>query len=564
MLLVLLSWCYIFFTIFNLGVVLDKLTRLQNSDQIVFPFLGLFFVTLSASVWAIFGRINIEFQCFLLLFHLIIGVLFKADIISSYVGLLHQIKELSKSLKVFILLQGLILLWQSASNIYFTDNETYYIQTIKWLNEYGFVNGLANLHIFFGQTSGWHIAQSAFNFSFIYANFNDLNGLCLFLFNVFAIMKLNAYFENKNKLALCFGLLPLANLLLFQFSGVPSPDLAAYLIGFLVFYYFLDSSQNLTAANFQLVFILSIFAVYVKITTLPLLILPVLLFISNFKKLKKQIGLSLGLFVLVLGLLVVKNYILTGYPLFPFSLLRDSFASKATLPVELYDFWFNKAKLYDFAVSKSEFYDLSNVKIFLKWLIHSGVDSVFNAILLLLVFVVPLFLKRFYNTASYWIVYLLMIVQLVLLFLNSPQYRFILHFVIFFVMLILSCFLKNKKMIHSLLFFATIPILVLVFFPVFQVNENSGIINRKTSFAIKNCIFPHSISSLATHYKKSQIGNLEFNSPDASTFIWITGNGALPCLNAKQLRFFENKYGFFPQQKNKSLKSGFYTKKTLP
>jgi len=76
------------------------------------------------------------------------------------------------------------------------DNETYYIQTIKWLNEYGFVKGLANLHVFLGQTSGWHIAQSVFNFSFLYANFNDLSGYALTLGLVFSFLNLDIVLKN--------------------------------------------------------------------------------------------------------------------------------------------------------------------------------------------------------------------------------------------------------------------------------------------------------------------------------------------------------------------------------
>jgi hypothetical protein len=73
------------------------------------------------------------------------------------------------------------------------DNETYYIQTIKWLNEFGFVKGLANLHPFFAQTSGWHILQSAFSFSYLPFSNNDLNGFCLLLGNLFAAFRLQDY-----------------------------------------------------------------------------------------------------------------------------------------------------------------------------------------------------------------------------------------------------------------------------------------------------------------------------------------------------------------------------------
>jgi len=109
------------------------------------------------------------------------------------------LKNLKVPLQLFLGAITILIIAQCSTAPYVIDNESYYIQTIKWLNEYGYVKGLANLHIFFGQTSGWHIAQSAFNLSFLYPNFNDLSGFCLLLGNLFAILKLNSYFSNENK-----------------------------------------------------------------------------------------------------------------------------------------------------------------------------------------------------------------------------------------------------------------------------------------------------------------------------------------------------------------------------
>ena len=168
MLLIFLSWLYILFTTINLGFGLDKILGLKNKDFVTTAILGLFSATVFASIWAIFGRINIAFHVFLLLLNLIIFFKFKKEISAIYKSFTLQIQQLELPLKLYLGIISILIIAQCASIPYVNDNESYYIQTIKWLNEYGFVKGIINIHLFFGQTSGWHITQSAFNFSFLY------------------------------------------------------------------------------------------------------------------------------------------------------------------------------------------------------------------------------------------------------------------------------------------------------------------------------------------------------------------------------------------------------------
>ena len=199
MILIAISWFYIFFTTINLGVGFNKIIKTNSFNTIVLSFLGLFSTTILASFWALFGRINIEFYLFFIVLNLLIYVKFKNDIKKQFSIFFTQLKELSTPLKISLSLIVVLILAQCSAAPFIIDNESYYIQTIKWINEYGFVKGLANLHIFLGQTSGWHVTQSAFNFSFLYKNLNDLSGFCLLLGNIYSILKLDSYFNNNTK-----------------------------------------------------------------------------------------------------------------------------------------------------------------------------------------------------------------------------------------------------------------------------------------------------------------------------------------------------------------------------
>lgn len=561
MILVLISWLYIYFTSATLGLFFNQTAKLKCNNNITISFIGFFSTTILASFWAIFGRINIEFHIFLLFINFILGIKYKSELINTFKTNIKQIAKLSKNLKIFLFITTILIAAKCASFSNYIDNETYYIQTIKWLNEYGFVKGLANLHIFLGQTSGWHIAQSAFSFSFLHQDFNDINGLCLLLFNIFSLIKLNSFWQNKNPLFLIMGLLPITNLFLFLFIGTPSPDLAVYLFSSLLFYYFIKHFNNIETGSYNLIFIFSIFIVYIKISSLPILLLPFILLALNFKKLYFNIYISYIFGVLVFGLFIFKNLIITGYPFFPSQIFKDVIYLDYTLPTELYTFSFNNARLYGSTVLKSDFESMNVFQIFIKWLFYSKIDSIFNILIILSALITPYFLKNYLNKKSYWILYIVFLFQLLFLFLTSPQYRFILNFLIIFYFIILSSFIKSKRIITYSL---NLSIIIILFTFIYPIKPYGSIKNKlfkvNSGFLIENVFIPYDNSNLNTDYQFCRISNLEYYSPDKKTLIWATGNGKLPCLNKKQALYFKKKYGYIPQKRTNDLKDGFYSK----
>jgi len=166
MLLIILSWIYIFCTAVNLGFGFNKMIGIKNAGLLISVISGLFSVSLIGCFWAIFGRINFESHIFLLLLNIGIYFRFRSPITHLYSSFSTEFKQLILPLKFFLLIVAVLIVAQCTTAPFIIDNEASYIQTIKWINEYGFVKGLANLHIALGQTSGWHIAQSVFNFSF--------------------------------------------------------------------------------------------------------------------------------------------------------------------------------------------------------------------------------------------------------------------------------------------------------------------------------------------------------------------------------------------------------------
>ncbi len=364
MLLILISWIYSLFLVVNLGVGFAKWLKVKVTDLVLLSFFGLFSTTILAGFWAVFYRINFEFHLVFLFLNLILFLVFKKSIVGVYQELWTRIKSLALVFKIILSVIALLIIAQCASVPYLIDNETYYIQTIKWLNEYGFVKGLANLDLLFAQTSGWHIAQSALNFSFIYGRFNDLSGFCLLLANVYAILQLqDLYKSNQQNIGLLLmGMLPLFNVLLFQFISTPSPDLVVYVLSFVIFSYIISNYKSLNLDDFKLISILVFWGFIVKSTSIIYLFIPLFLFLTNYKTFYIGALKITFLGTLVFSLFIIKNTILLGYPLFPLRFTLFSSENYA-VPNEIIQFYFSREGLYRFFVSSNELQSMNVLQI---------------------------------------------------------------------------------------------------------------------------------------------------------------------------------------------------------
>ena len=450
MVLILLSWLYILFTSVSLGISFSKLFRITSCEIVITSILGLFSVAIAASTWAFFGPINISFHVFLFLLSLLLTLKNKIHFVTIFQKVQEHFLTFPFSIKIILLLNSLLILAQSATFPFIIDNETYYIQTIKWLNEYGFVPGLANLHLFFGQTSGWHIVQSVYSFSFVFDSFNDLNGFCLLIGNYWAFQKLHSYFETKNRLDLLYGLLPLTYIFMFQFVSSPSPDLPVYIFSFILFSLYLDSTFENLKYTFIQVTLIALCVVYIKITAIVVVLIPMVLLFKNYTILKKHLVKITVVSVVVFSLLIAKNILLTGYPLFPLTVLPFP-GLDYSVPNEIMTYFFSKSMLHSFYMPFGSFEDYSFLDILKQYFLHSGIDSVFAIITVVLLVISPFVLTKYSSKNKLWVIYFSFILLLINLIFSSPQYRFYIYYTIFFCLLFLSFLITKRKFIMVLL-----------------------------------------------------------------------------------------------------------------
>lgn len=556
MIAILVIWCYLGLTFFHFGLVTNRLLRLKKVDHLISTISGMFTITVVACIWAIFGRIHIEFQLFLVLLHIIILITFRKALSHNYELIRQKVRTFNCHEILFLTMVLMLLLFQSSQLPQSIDNETYYLQTIKWLNHCGFVPGLANLHIFLGQASAWHVLQSAFNFPFFNLPVNDLNGFLFFLFVLFGARQKDSIENNEPQSFYRFGLTAALLIVLMPLVNSPSTDFPVIVLTGLLFFYLLRFSNAPKDEASAVLFVLAIFTVFIKISALPVLLIPILYFFFQQKRKLNHGILVAGISTLIFLLFVTKNLILTGYPLYPTHLFSGLIKTDYAIPSNVHNLWWNTAKNYDFLMSQRKFADSSFPEILYLWFTASIGQGLIGLSLVFILLIVPFLIKKSEAGRPILIVYLTLVVAILYLFSTSPQWRFFLPYLIFFAGLLMGLIAVKMKAIFISRLLSFIIATTLVVLPV-PVGQYANYLTRTDSFTWHQILIPKNSSCLARNYTPEKLGNLIYYSPENPTYIWMTGDGPLPCVHKKQLQYLVKKTGYIPQQRSKNLCDGF-------
>jgi hypothetical protein len=556
MIVIALSWIILLIFFIPSGIAVKSILNLKSSGNYIPIYFGLFFQCLFLSICSFFIKIGLAI--FILNSILILGICvwrFK-DIKESLRDINADIKALSIISKLSLVFIFIYSIFKCAQSPFIIDNESYYIQTIKWVNEYGYVRGLGNLHIFLGQTSPFHVLQAGFNFNFLTDRINDLNGLILLISSTYFIIEFEKIQKEKNEIH-WIGLIPFLNILFFQFINAPSPDLSIILVCQIVFYYFLEKEN--TNENFKIISLLFLFVLFIKITIAPFVLLVIYLVFKNRIRLY-----FFGICISIIGIIfILKNIIITAYPLYPFDIFSLDVDWK--IPKNLLEFITTitiKAGYF-----KSNFIaNMSMTEKLNSWIHLGGVNRIFNFGIIFL-FVIGLFVKNKNNQTKYKFLYIVLAIHFILLLFTSPQFRFFLpEFVFFFVIsssVLFRYFKINFKTTQYIVLASVmIPVFILEFVDYKDFTSNK-MHQQKELHSWNQILLPEKNTKYVDlKYEKIINGNLIYNSPIENFFFYGTANGNLPCVNKVQIKFIEKKYHYTPQMRTSYLGDGFYSKKT--
>ena len=450
----------IFFSISISGY--GKLISLKKKNFFLELFLGIIIITLFVTLIHLFFKINLWISFLIFISGLFI-FLFKKN--SELIKFFDK-KNINYLILIFLLLPIYI------SQKYHEDFGYYHLPyAISFLEE-KIIFGFANINDAYVYNSLWLNLYSIFFLPDKNFNFLTLPSFILFLnFILFAFYQI--YSKNETSMSNYYLIVVLFYFIL-KFTRISEfgVDLPAAVFSILAIYYFIKFSETnlieLREECFYLISLFSIFSIIIKLSALPIILLPIFLYLKYFKDLKGHIfRFKYCLIYFLFTIFLIQQFIYTGCIFFPTNL--------TCLNVN----WFNEDnvnlsyKLELINKSYSLARDIFTPEEYLKnfnWLIFWAKRSYAEILEHFFTIIIPsalflLFLKKreghnlFLKDKSG--LYIFIILGLFFWLNFSPVYRFAIHLFVTFAYIILFSHLASRNISKKIF---VIFIITFVFF----------------------------------------------------------------------------------------------------
>ncbi len=339
MLAALLLWIIIVLISFILGLftvrIFGIIFRLPENTVLPFPvtvIAGLAFMTTVSSYFTMITKIGLYADLFFLASGVIYFITDRKYIWSVIAGLREELKQTGIWTAVVFAVTLVIILIETS--LYYPknfDTALYHAQAIRWIETYPVIPGLGNLHKRFAYNSSWFVTNAVFSFSYLkLQSFHVLNGFILFLGSLYFFSLIGRIFNGEKRAVnlMALSILPVILYLSVNFSSSPGTDIPAAVIIYTMFLYMTDllgARKGIKAGisiEFILIFFISFFLVTIKLSALPILILSLYIIAAAvYKRDVRSFLLLAGLSFFTLLPWLIRNVIISGYLVYPFSAL---------------------------------------------------------------------------------------------------------------------------------------------------------------------------------------------------------------------------------------------------
>ncbi|MFA9213906.1 MAG: hypothetical protein ACEQSR_08675 [Candidatus Methylacidiphilales bacterium] len=422
-----------------------------------------------------------------------------------------------------------------------------------WLNQYGLVHGLSNLHLSLGLCSSWHVFQAIFTFNNS-IHFNDVNGLLMLIFTFFILEK-----SNNNKTVFWSYIQYLLVLLLsFPFFSAPNPDFAIIILSAISVQLFISNK------NFPFIILIAAFCFSIKISAIITTLLAVYLLLKYWDIYQSKRLLFLAIAIVTIH--IIKNIYQTAYPLYPYKIA--SFNLDWKTPENILNFFTDGVKTWAYS-DKFKPNDIEQLKDTTQWqmlknlLFRTGSKGLINkAIFFSFLFsnvLVAFFYFKKKLKQNTLVMHVITCFSLIIWFAFAPQYRFALPMLIYFLSFIISLIYTELFALKTTNFLKYIHLfLLLIFFTISITGLNIKASETSSQIGTFNKITPQQLLIPKPQYSFKMDTILVNNQPyfhaQGNRYCW---NSTLPCMSKGYEKIIFENYHYRISLRGKDLNEGF-------
>ena len=444
----------------GLGKIITFRYKRGFIESIFFGFLVLSFLT---TFIHFFVKINIYITL----------LIFLCGLLLSYKEFIFLIKNTNRK-RLYYFLIILIFIPIYLSQKYHEDFGFYHLPYLIALINEKIIFGLANSNIAFVHNSIWLNIMSLYLIDNHY-DFTTLSTFLLYCIFIIFLLKKNIE-KNEKKISNYFATISLFYFVL-KFTRISEfgNDLPAISFSILSIFFYLKFHETKSIFDKKYYFFsclgFAVFSVLIKFSCIPILIIPIFLFLKNFDLLKKEIFKLNYFFIYLLALVFfIQQFIYTGCFLFPSTMTCFDVS------------WFNnefidmKKKLElmnkSYSVARNLFSPqeyLSNFTWFPYWLKRNSPEILEHVLTMILpLMIIFLFSKQTKkneqinnNSFEKYFFTIFVLIGFIFWFSFSPVYRFSIVYFLSFIFLITFSFYKNRTFSNKL--FISLFLLALIF-----------------------------------------------------------------------------------------------------
>ncbi len=350
MISVLADWIVIIYFALVSGVSLWKIAGLKKEEVTsnieTVMLLGLMILTDYAEYFSLFYKVGALALALLFVISIILIIWCKSELIYFFKSL----KTLKWYYYALMLVIALICIALASKTPGHYDTYLYHAQSVRWIEEYGVVKGLGNLHNRLAYNSAIFSLDALFSFKFLIdQSMHAVDGLftCIYLF--YAIRSIKVFKDKKIYISDMLRIGMIAYLISSETRGFISSlssDIPALGLLLFIFIKWMDLNEkeeknedkNKDLMSYGILCILGVYAMSIKLSVAMCVLLSIPVGVILIKK-KNIKGF---MFCLISGILVIlpfllRNIIISGYLIYPYSGI-DLFNFDWKMPASVLDY----------------------------------------------------------------------------------------------------------------------------------------------------------------------------------------------------------------------------------
>lgn len=379
MLSVVIIWCYMLFTmsVTGYGVMACITKKCHYVVKRIDTYLicGLVCVTVYAQFFSLFYKVGLVANivlCTICILILCLTVLKKHKTIAEMVASIRDKMPLKRGNTFFVLFLFFLFAYGTSRGLIHYDTGLYHAQSIRWIEEYGIVRGLGNLHCRLAYNSASFALSALYSFAFLGGqSFHCTAGFLAFILAKVCTEITEAVAKRSWKTSDFARVMVLYYLVnIFDEMISPASDYYMVLLAFYIIIRWLEliERKEEVILPYALLCVLGVFLLTIKLSAALILLLtiyPAYLLIRDKKWLEIVRYLLYGAAVALPYF--IRNVVISGWLVYPFSQI-DLFSVAWKIPKAIADYDAKEIQVWGRGYTDVSRYDISIKEWFPGWI----------------------------------------------------------------------------------------------------------------------------------------------------------------------------------------------------